>query len=714
MYTRYWLLFAGTFVSFFSQALVDKDLNTQKTHRNIASKGSFRSQDTLHDHHHRQFQQLNSLTSFSLDRAIAQASASSHYRNHHAFPNIEGINDALTTEISGFPITNISEKLHSIVTTDSKVFALFSNSLTKIQELTGGSASLFAESSEALTMLAAGGGYVVALGLSGAVHAWDSSGTKLSEISPSGQVSGIAVNGESSGSIYMAIENQVHKYQANGSLVDTFPNQNNIDSIVTSDDSNIFLQITASSSTQLFNPLNSSFLTGKTLETGSGSVVRQTLNNKLFLGSQVSTPSFAYIIKIADFSDIQNPVEGVYHAGEDIGHITIAGNKLFAIATNVITASNGASRVLGAWSNLSPATFPSGGTFFDKELTYDDFDFFIESGSSSDLFTLVAGGSDYVFAYSIEGGSTHIRSFLTSNGAPSGYSFTVPSGFISSIQRFVANSSNQLIAVYNSDPSAILVWPSTGGPPTTLTPKPSGGVRILIAEGSYIAAMYNLNRIDVWNSSGTHLQSITTTGNNIESFAIDNTNGGTVYVLKDNSQNYERYSIATGLLEEVVNQPSLEKIDQITVSPEEDTGTPLIYVTSDGNSKIVSINSDTGTIRGSSNTSIVSKISSMKAGGVDFLFYTLGNVLNFVNGGESADIANPFATATVPQSIIELAATSNGNVFAGNSDSVHAWSTDGSSITPLSESPFPLSGIVRLMAAESDLYVVHDINVAGV
>ena len=127
---------------------------------------------------------------------------------------------------------------------------------------------------------------------------------------------------------------------------------------------------------------------------------------------------------------------------------------------------------------------------------------------------------------------------------------------------------------------------------------------------------------------------------------------------------------------------------------------------------IEAVHSVDGNIVGSAiNDEVVNLMASVKAGTVDLLYLVHGSTIEFFNG---STVGTPFAQTTLNQLIVGLAATADGNIFASNSSSVHAWSTDGSSITSLSASPLPLSGIIRLMAAESDLYVVHDINVAGV
>ena len=716
MHRLYWLLFVGSIVPHFFEAIANKDLNAQKTHRNIASKNVFRSRDILHDHHHRQFQQLNTLTSFFFDQATAQAAASSHYSNHHAFPNIEGLEGDLTADLSGFPITDLSRKIQLLATTDGILFMVLNQDKKTIHQTSGASTSVFDSIDEDIAQVAAGGGYVATLSQSGQVNVWNSGGTHLSSIAAGDLASSIAVNGENSGSVYVSIGQAIEKYQADGTLVDTFPKAldlgnivGNIGFISTHDSGHIYLSDNNNSNrvVDVFDDTTSERLNQVSFTLISSNTQAQARNNRFYMSRENLGGTFNYI-NVMDFTDVNNPVEGLYMMGDPptyTGQFVVTDDTVLALSTGLFVAP--VPRII-AWKNLDPSTFPVGGLNLPAQ---DDSDLaFNITPNGGETFQMITGDQDYVVALSEDAGNNQfLRSYATSNGA-SNATFTLP---LSTSVNFIASSDGDKVFVVHSGAGAQTVysWPNTGGAATAFSVTTSGTITSLKAEGSFVAAAHSGNTVDVWDTSGTHLQTIVASGGSIKDFAINNDDGGFIYIAIFNTNKYEKHKIADGSRDGQATALTNE-INQLSISPLPGSGSPLLYALHADEKTIEAVHSVDGNIVGSAiNDEVVNLMASVKAGTVDLLYLVHGSTIEFFNG---STVGTPFAQTTLNQLIVGLAATADGNIFASNSSSVHAWSTDGSSITSLSASPLPLSGIIRLMAAESDLYVVHDINVAGV
>ena len=685
--------------------------NKQKTHRNLASKTTFRGKNIIHDYHHRQFRSLNFLTSIFFPRSTAQAIASSHYDNHHSFARVEGVLSDLSTKIDGFPFQKgILKEIVLFEATNNRVFAVFEEFENQIYELRNSEISLFAEtpsSSKIIKLTAAGGLISAILDDQKSIITWNENGENLSTITKQDFIKDIDLNEEGSGSIYIALSSIIDKHQADGTLLDTFPKAFNfgnisgeINTLDTHDSSgNIYLTNKFESTRRIdvFSPEGEPLVSTSysSILDRRGAIAK---NNKLFQLGQNFGNTFV-MVRVMDFTDINNPIEGVYLLGDPpiLGgtqKFDVSDTRLAAIVNGVTVGSP----AVFVWDNLTPSTFPSGG-LSNHELDYTDAIYSIAPDPGS-IFTDVSISENVLF---IAGTDSNNANFIKSYNANNG-------SFISNLQTFAFAD---LLSLQSSNDNAYItlnqsnsVYKLSTNTPELIATAPANITKLIITS-QYIAANHSGNTIEIWDIAGNFLQSINP-GQATSDFGINDNQGGSLYIALSNTGTYEKYKISDGS-QLSTPVPFSETISQVQVSAATDTGNPLLYIASNDNKKVTSIASDTGIIQGSALfPNSIDNMVSLKLNNSDLLYLAFGSNIQIFNGGSDSNLQNPSVSIATNFIVNHLTVTNNGNVFASSGDSlISGWTNNGQE---LENSPFFLPGKVSSLASENELYAFHKVN----
>ena len=697
-----------------TMSLADKDLSSQKAHRQTVSTSTFRAQSLAHDSKHRQFNALSILSSEDLSRASNMASLNSHPSNHHGFPNIEGLASDLLSEVANFPISSLIQKIHLLEITNDKVFIVASNSLNTLQRLSNdGSFEILKAFGSNIRLVVSGGGYVAAMEEADdkTVYVWDEDGNELSTIVETGSIVDVTVNEENSGTVFIVSNNRLKTYQSDGTFVTDLPNFGNLTLFATGENEDVYvydptaLNILTQEADESFLKVTSD-AGGSPLGLYQKSLVK---SNKHYALTSSGGLEFVSLIDFNDLSDIQS---GFYYPRDVNFDPPIYFPVDFAVSDTAIALIRRQNVLFNptiiVWRNLDASTFPT--SFGVKVLGDNHIDYSLTAPVTGDGYTesfrLIEGGSDRFVAFrrtfqrpveQVQG----MQSYSDIDGSVIS-TFTLPTN--DEILHLATSDGDKVFAVSSADQTEILSWPNTGGASTAFAQKTSGNIVKLKAEGTYVVAI-NADEVDVWTTSGSHVRTITAPANLVD-VGINN---GFVYAAT--SSQYYKYNISTGEL--VLTAPTIPgTINKITTSKKSGAGNPLIYIYKD-EATIEAVSPDTGQTVGTGTVpEPVQDMVSAQVGSNDLLYVTHGNTIRMINGGTDSAINNPYSIVSTPTEIKQLGVTTDGTIFAGlKGKEIYGWSSDGSSSTELSLFPFILPGIFKRMSYEDNIFFLHEISI---
>lgn len=539
-----------------------------------------------------------------------------------------------------------------------------------------------------------GGGFIAVTNkMNNDIDIWSSSGVHQATITNATTPIDFALTDDNSGTIFIAFDNTIKKYLVDGTFVQDYPQNVDNTSVhdvhftTTYDGGNLFFvgNDQNNNSINIFDPSTGSSLAISTFTLSGLTTKIKSFDNKVFALREDETTADSFI-NIMDFTTIGSPVEGRYLAGtisHQFNDFTIAGGKVFKIS--IIPPSTDTKVV--AWNSTDPSTFPGS----PKTLDYSAKGYEITPAVSEDIVKLT-GDTNYVVTLSQQGTTQFIRNYQVSDGSPNA-TFILPPGTISHI---ASSDNDKVFAIADQ----IVYSLSSTEIPTALSPVLTGTPEKLLAEGTFVAAMHGGTTIDIWNTSGTHQSTITTT-QTIKDFMINNENGGTLYVSLANSDVYQKYDIATG---SIIGTPSTitTPINGMIIAPNISLAQSIIYVLHNNSSEITALNEKTGEILGNAMTpGTVSHMASMQVVSNSLLYLSYGNNVSIYQEGASLNLSIPMTTVTTAETVTDIAVTQNGNLFAAHGQTVEGWNTIG---IPLLANPITTDFPVQFLVADNNVF----------